>query len=269
MLHLKKQLSISKFFVFLIIILVSMGCQNELLEVQEDEDAFEDQEAVIEETVVFQNSKGDSIRISISDDGVVFLIGTSGIEGNNNSQIVELITAYNNNECDLADLYRTFTGRDEVPDNVTAVNSKIQAMESIVEDDEGYTEIVEPCVAVDANSNNFRSVSTYEDIYEINISGKDFENCYSFLRYCWTYRTGNAKVELKTNYMNTAAYCYRGIITHKMRYKKSGWKAGPINAVPAGYFSYMSVRRSAVIANWMKAEVTDADGDGYHIAIGD
>lgn len=262
MLHLKKQ--IIKFFVFLIIILVSTGCQNELLEVQEDD------ETVIEEAVVFQNSEGDSIHISISDDDVVFLTGTSEIEGNNNRQIIELITAYNNNECDLADLYRAFTSRDEVPDNVTAVNRKIQAMESTVEDNEGYTEIVEPCVTANANSNNFMAVSTYENIYKTKLSGEDFENCYSFLKYCWTYRTGYARVEIKTNYMNTAAYCYRGIITHKMRYKKGGsWKAGPINAVPAGYFSYMSVRRSAVIPNRMKAEIMDADGDGYHVAIGD
>jgi hypothetical protein len=178
-------------------------------------------------------------------------------------------------EIDLAETFRILSGKTRLPEDLPALSARLQDIARV----KSATKV--PALSWDdyepQNDANSRSSSMEHDsmsrdefIREQCAANGDAGAGFSF-SYCWTNRTGYAKVERRAYLMNTMNYVYRGTTEHRLSYKKgTRIKIYRSHQVPAGYLSSIGLLGSDVGLAWkrtMTAEVRNATGDGYHLSV--
>lgn len=221
--------------------------------------------AVIAESLTIKNNSNDSIQLDLTEDGVLLFISLKDkatLGGNNRAG--DLLRKYlKNKQCNIAEFYKEFTGENDVPDNIKefekSVNELVAANET--EDDAPVDQITRIANADDQN--------IYKGVYDPGgyLTAAQWREWFSGYKYVDPNRTGYYKLEAWTDFLYVATQPYRGDVQLRTRYKMpfNDWKKFIYYDVDQRYLADIGMVCNGNI--WMKAEVTESDGDGFHAAV--
>lgn len=223
----------------------------------------------LKEMTSFKTRNGGEVRIRLLCDDAIIV---SLLEPEKPEQI------YLRNQqqfSDLVTLYQAKTGKGMVPADVLRINDILSVNRENykihVPVDQNETGIDIP--VQDGPVTTANNYTSDPGLFKVNLSESDFmlwacifEQKLDY-HYCWTRRTGNGKYQGWVYYMITNAYVYRGSVHHKIRRKKLGdWSNYCDHLVPEGWYSNITYYAS-YFRDYLKGEVWEGDGDGYHLAI--
>ncbi len=246
----------------LVTVFAILGCEE-----QEEENRME-----VVDNVSFLTSNGDEVEIEQMEDGsVVFSLINQGSSN-------ELLKDFLDGSTDLITFYEEFTDESEIPDGIIRMNNRIQVIKDAqIDYDRTQQEDSFIPVPMDDSSTSTPDVRVYsatngsslqKQYYSTNSFISTFCDDYFDREICYTRKTNNYKIQGWMEVVWTDAYVYRGTLNHKIRRKYWGnWSTIRDNSVPAGYRSTM-YRWASGNRDYLKAEVWNATGDGWHMHIG-
>ncbi len=168
---------------------------------------------------------------------------------------------------DLAEVYRSLSGDDVVPSEILGMNAALQAHMDQAEPSASSDEVAFEMDSTDGHSQTASVVKKLE--YKPNLTAAQFRTDYCWdgeWETCRLSRTGSYSYAQWGYGFRSWLYVYRDSAIHKMRRKRFGRYSSAVNpeGVVAGRLSTL------VYIGWhdyIKIEVTDADGGYHHAAV--
>ena len=227
----------------------------------EGQEKTDEEQMVIEKSIVLSGEDGGSITASLTSDGLLYFEeeNASGPE----SEALILFRKYNtDNGVDFNGFCKAYTGLSSLDKEVNEFSENINQ-----------------------KTNNFDGIQKamlFSNIGPIVWTGRgeayyptaaSFNADFISSRARYLSRTGYSKRIRESIVVCSYVYCYRSSMVHKIRYKSnnaSSWKAGPLNTMKAGqYIYYQFVWRKTVdpIVKVETYNVNDAYPSGFHQAM--
>lgn len=193
--------------------------------------------------VTIEKPNQDSLEIEIIDDEIIVFKGLEKFtESTKASKQSEINGQILNKDLDLIDLYKSYTGSNNVPEKIKSMNTRFKKIQEQCitnqQEDNTVAQVTETVDVEEENNKGYSYNVTYRPEY---LDGDTWSENYGHYTYSKRNLTAYARVQAKKSFWASDAFSYRGTITHKVRIDKVTWRNVAEHQVPKGYRGYIGV----------------------------